>query len=298
MTVQWRILLKTMHRFPLWLKQAISDPETKDRIHALSDFRVNTVCQQAHCPNINSCLKNSELTFMILGDKCTRDCRFCAVEKNSGNSLTLDSDEPKRVGEMVESLGLKYVVVTSVTRDDLDDGGASQFVRVIDVIRQIDKRIGVEVLIPDFRGDTSSIEMVVNAYPTVIAHNLETVENLHGKLKPRSSYKVSLDVLRRIKIIDCDMITKSSLMLGLGESRHDILASLEDLRSINCDILTLGQYLAPSNRHYPVKEFINPQQFNEYRDIALGMGFKAVYSAPLSRSSYQAEQLYNTVSYV
>ncbi len=286
-----------MHKLPPWFRQDILDVKTKDKLNLLSEFKVNTVCQQAHCPNINTCLKNSELTFMILGDTCTRSCRFCAVNKISTNNLNVDLSEPYCVSEMVRLLGLKYVIITSVTRDDLVDGGASQFVKTISAIHEIDKNIGVEVLIPDFKGNATSIKSVVDAKAVVIGHNLEIVESLYRELKPESSYRVSLDVLRKIKEVGPWMITKSSLMLGLGESKSGVLAALEDLRSVACDILTLGQYLAPSAKHYPVKEFISPEQFDEYKGIALSMGFKAIFSAPLARSSYQAQDLYQEVSY-
>lgn len=286
-------------KLPSWFKQEIPDAVSLDRMHLLSEAKVNTVCQKAHCPNLSRCFKNRELTFMILGDTCTRNCRFCAVSKSEGRALlTLDIDETNRIAQTIKELRLNYVVITSVARDDLPDGGASHFAQAIKLIHESGQDIGVEVLIPDFLGDFSSIEVIVNARPIVVAHNLETVRRLSPELRPQADYQRSLNILRIIKEIDSAMITKSSLMLGLGENEEEIVATMEDLRSVNCDTLTLGQYLIPSSRHYPVKEFISVGQFIRYRDIAIELGFKAVLSGPLVRSSYQAKELYEEVKNV
>lgn len=295
MTARSKISLEQMHKLPLWFRQDILSAEIKDKLKSLSDFEINTVCQHAHCPNITTCLKNGEVTFMILGSVCTRSCRFCAVEKSRAFALAVDNDEPNRISKAVKTLGLKYVVITSVTRDDLVDGGAGQFVKTIDAIRSTNKDISIELLIPDFKANTDSIKKIVQVAPVIIGHNLETVEKLYPELKLESNYRISLSVLKKIKEINCGIITKSSLMLGLGEERDDTLKAFQDLRSVGCDILVLGQYLAPSSQHYPVKEFISTEQFDEYKNIALGLGFKAVLSNPLARSSYRAEEIYEEV---
>jgi lipoic acid synthetase len=232
---------------------------------------------------------------MILGGACTRNCAFCAVGKASRPSLSLDLDEPYRLQEAVRQLGLNYVVITSVTRDDLSDGGADIFAQCVELMRAIDSRIKVEVLIPDFKGRAGSIKRLLASRPDVVAHNLETVRRLYRDLRPMANYQVSLDVLKKIKEIDAAATTKSSLMLGLGETEEEVSEALADLRLSECDILTLGQYLAPSLTHYPIKEFVHPEQFKEYKKQALGLGFKGVLSGPLVRSSYKAEEVYKDV---
>jgi len=279
---------------PAWFKQEIPDAQTFGMAHLCLELGVHTVCAQAACPNITSCYKNRKATFLILGDTCTRDCGFCAVKKSGvAAALSLDRDEPWRIREAIKKLGIKYAVITSVTRDDLADGGAQIFSRTIKALRSLNTDIRVEVLIPDFRLNISSLKCVVEAGPDVIAHNLETVQRLYRPLRPSSSYEVSLRVLREIKVLKPALITKSSLMLGLGETEEEVFGALRDLRDCSCDILTLGQYLAPSQEHYPVKEFISTQQFGKYREMALALGFQSVFSGPLVRSSYQAERVYN-----
>jgi lipoic acid synthetase len=283
---------------PAWFKQEIPDSAILELAHVLSGRKVNTVCQSAACPNLGRCFKNRELTFMILGNICTRNCRFCAVHKSPGEVLGIDESEPERISQVVRELGIGYAVITSVTRDDLADGGAQHFVKVIDAIRTIDKGIKVEVLIPDFSANQRSIEKIISVEPSVMAHNLETVKRLCKELRPSSGYGRSLGVLKTIKDVNPEMITKSSLMLGLGEFEKEVIGAMEDLRRVKCDIITLGQYLAPSVLHYPVKEFIDIGQFTKYRDIARGLGFKAVLSEPLARSSYNAEVLYKEITHV
>ena len=228
---------------------------------------------------------------MILGKSCTRNCNFCNVEKSLNLKLEVDLDEPKRIARAVKVLELKYVVVTSVTRDDLEDGGASQFVKVIESIRSVNKAIKVEVLIPDFQGNAEALKKVVQAGPFVLAHNLETVERLYSTIRPQANYRRSLRLLKKAKELAGGLITKSSLMLGLGEREEEVVAALKDLRAYGCDVVTLGQYLAPSLKHYPVKEFILPEQFRKYSAIGLDLGFKRVLSGPKVRSSYHAEEL-------
>lgn len=278
-------------------KQEIIGTEALKIRALLSEFHVNTVCQQARCPNLNHCFKNLRVAFMILGNTCTRNCHFCAVNKSENVSLGINDDEPYRISRVVKILGLKYVVVTSVTRDDLSDGGAAQFAKTIEAIHKIDRNIKVEALIPDFKGDISSLETVISAYPQVIAHNIETVKRLYKEVKPQADYQVSLNVLRRIKEMQLSLITKSSIILGLGEREEEIVCAMQDLKNTGLDILTLGQYLSPGIQHYPVKEFISGDQFKRYKDAGLALGLKVISSAPLTRSSYQAEEMYKELIY-
>jgi lipoic acid synthetase len=284
-----------INRLPHWFRQDIPDTITLERTRIVSEFNIHTVCQEAKCPNFGYCFKNSRLTFIILGDTCTRNCRFCAVNKRNGeNSLGLDSDEPYRISQIVKRLSIKYVVITAVSRDDLCDGGAAQFAKTIGLIRVLNKNIKIELLIPDFQGRISSLRTVLDAGPDLVAHNIETISRLYKDLRPAANYQGSLDILKKIKELKPSLISKSSLMLGLGETEEEVKQTLEDLRKSECDILTLGQYLAPSKEHYPVKEFIDMEQFERYREIGLSLGFKAVLSGPLVRSSYRAEEVYKT----
>ncbi len=280
-----------INRLPYWFRQELPDGHISANIHLLSEFGVNTVCQQAKCPNLNSCFSNHKLAFLILGDTCSRNCRFCAVKK-SRSGPGLDADEPDRISALVKLLGLKFVVITSVTRDDLLDGGAAQFARTTEAIYNIDSNIKVEVLIPDFQGNLSALKCVVDASPSVIAHNIETVRRLYKEIRPQADYQLSLDILKMIKEINNCLITKSSIILGMGETEAEVIRALQDLKNAQVDILTLGQYLAPSKEHYPVQEFIHLTQFEKYKDFALELGFKAVLSGPLARSSYRAEEVY------
>lgn len=251
----------------------------------LSANRVHTVCQEARCPNTNRCFKNKQATFLILGDICTRNCAFCAVKKSSGNILSCDWQEPQRIAQAVTNLGLEYAVITSVTRDDLPDGGAVFFARAVECLRKISPPPKIEVLIPDFSGRRESIETLIKAKPDVAGHNIETIPRLYPRVRPMADYRRSLAVLKNIKEADPGMITKSSLMLGMGEKEQEVVLCMRDIRKTGCDILTLGQYLAPSAGHYPVKEFIPPEQFEQYRTTGLSLGFSEVFSGPLVRSS-------------
>ena len=283
---------------PSWLRQEIPD---KAALEQLSFFRrkgINTVCQHAKCPNWSGCFKDGQATFLILGNVCSRSCRFCNVKKNARLQSSL-ADEPDRVCEAVEKLGLKYVVVTSVTRDDLEDGGSWVFARTIEQIRRLSGEIKIEVLIPDFLGNLQALKNVVRSKPDVIGHNLETVPRLYPSIRPQADYKRSLRVLETIKESDSGIITKSSLLMGMGERDEEVVAVMRGLSLVGCDILALGQYLAPSKAHHPVSEYIDPARFDYYRDIALSLGFKSVASAPLVRSSYKAREIFNEVrSYV
>ncbi|PIP20619.1 MAG: lipoyl synthase [Candidatus Omnitrophica bacterium CG23_combo_of_CG06-09_8_20_14_all_40_11] len=296
------------NRLPIWFKQEIPDATVRGRKQLLSEFNINTVCCQAKCPNLSFCFKNLKFTFMILGNTCTRNCRFCGVnsiKKSRDNlrlsqepPLTVDQNEPYRISQIVKIFNLKFVVITSVSRDDLDDGGAAQFAKTIELIRNIDKNIKIEVLIPDFSGNIASLKTVIDAKPSILAHNIETVRRLYKTLRPKANYQTSLDMLKKSKEINPLLITKSSLILGVGEREDEIIYTMEDLRCSQCDILTLGQYLAPSDRHYPVKEFISIEQFQRYRRIGLRLGFKVVLSGPKVRSSYQAEEVLGELEYV
>jgi lipoic acid synthetase len=227
---------------------------------------------------------------MIMGDTCTRNCTFCAVAK--GHPAPLDPEEPAHIAEAVQKMNLNYVVVTCVTRDDLPDGGAGHFAATIKALHNIMPELKVEVLVSDFRGNMESVRTVVEAKPDVFSHNLETVSRLYAGVRPMAGYRRSLDVLRKAREISPSIVTKSGLMLGLGETQDEVIASMRDLRQVGCDLLTLGQYLAPSQKHHPVVRFVTPEEFAEYEQIGLAEGFKGVASAPLVRSSFKAEELY------
>ncbi|MCM8781220.1 MAG: lipoyl synthase [Candidatus Omnitrophica bacterium] len=284
-----------INRLPNWFLQEIPQHAALERMRFVSEYNLNTVCQKARCPNLGWCFKNNTLTFLILGDICTRSCRFCAISKSRGKVLALDKEEPHRIAHIVRLLGLKYVIITSVTRDDLSDRGAGQFAKTLEAIYSLDRDIGAEILIPDFSGDVNSLKMILDTRPSVIAHNLDTVKRIHKYLKPQASYQLSLDLLKRIKKYKKDIITKSSLMLGLGETDEDLKETMQDLRYSGCDILTLGQYLPPSQNHYPIREFISIDRFKSYEQMGYSLGFKAVLSGPLVRSSYKAEEVYNRI---
>ena len=281
-------------RLPFWFSQKPADPKTMLTMERLLDgLRLHTICESAHCPNIGECFSQKTATFLILGDVCTRDCTFCAVEK--GHPLPVDEAELQHLLEAAEKLNLSYIVITSVTRDDLFDGGASQFVRAINLLHENRGGAMVEVLIPDFRGSTEALKAVVEARPEVVNHNVETVPRLYPKVRPGADYSRSLELLFMVKNLNPEIVTKSGLMLGLGETKEEVVEVMEDLREANCDLLTIGQYLQPSPKHYPVVRFVSPEEFSEYRDIGKDMGFIEVASAPLVRSSFKAAELYAKV---
>ena len=278
-------------RLPEWFKQRIPRAGEMTKVTALlNELELNTVCQSAMCPNMYQCFTRNTATFMILGNVCTRNCTFCAVNKGLPNKP--DVREPSHVADAVIRLGLKYAVITSVTRDDLPDGGASHFRNVIELIHEKSPGTGVEVLVPDFAGNTSAVQSVVAVNPEVLNHNIETIPRLYSAIRPMASYRQSLEVLNHAKQIKPAQITKSGIMLGLGESRDEVLEVMRDLRQSGCDLLTLGQYLAPSSSHHPVHIYIHPEEFSSYIEPALEMGFAAVASAPMVRSSYRAEELF------
>ena len=278
-------------RLPPWFKKKIPPPGIMVGMKALLDgLSLNTICESALCPNIGDCFSGKTATFLIMGNTCTRKCSFCAVSK--GVPAPLDEREPEHLVEAVAKLGLKYVVITSVTRDDLPDGGAAHFAGTIARLRESDPTIIIEVLVPDFTGSSGSVKVIVDAGPDVVNHNLESVPRLYPTVRPGAIYKRSLRLLRQVKELDGHIITKSGVMVGLGETKDEIVHLMKDLRKVGCDLLTLGQYLQPSSCHHPVTRFIPPEEFDEYEHIGRKMGFRAIASAPLVRSSFDAAHLY------
>ncbi len=278
---------------PSWLiKKTPKQKNIRKITELLGKRNFFTVCESAKCPNIGECFSCQTMTFMILGDKCTRNCKFCAVEKKLDPcSLTLDPSEPFNVAQAAKKLNLKYVVVTSVTRDDLKDGGASQFAKTILEIKQEIPEVKIEVLIPDFQGNTKALETVLKAEPYVLNHNVETIERLYSQVRPEANYEQSLQVLKKSKQINKNIYTKSGFMVGLGEKFEEVIEVLKDLRSVDCDIVTIGQYLSPSKKHFPVAEYIHPDIFKAYEEKAYQLGFKFVASGPFVRSSYRAHEI-------
>jgi len=272
-------------RRPEWLKKKIDFDKNRKTSLLLNGLGLNTVCQEAKCPNISECFKNHHATFLILGKSCTRHCRFCAVEKT--DLLPLDLEEPKKIAACVKEMRLKHVVITSVTRDDLDDGGAAQFAKTIAEIKKLEECPRVELLIPDFKGLDRSLKTVIESKPDIIGHNVETVPRLYA-LRPETSYRLSLNVLKTLKKMDTSIYTKSALLLGLGETKDEVLNTLKDLRKVQCDFLALGQYLRPTLNNIEVAEYITPEKFLNYKEEALNLGFKHVESSPYVRSSYNA----------
>lgn len=286
---------KTMPmRKPSWLKRNLPrGPEYEKTRSLLREKRLHTVCEEALCPNIWQCFSSGTATFLIMGPNCTRNCKFCAV--SHGKTASLDPGEPGRITEAALSLDLDYLVITSVTRDDLSDGGASCFAEAIAKIRESMPEALIEILIPDFQGDRSSLRIAIEASPDVLNHNVETVPRLYPTARPEASYGRSLELLRTSEEINAMMPTKSGLMLGLGESDDEIEKTLRDILDTGCSILTLGQYLQPSTEHLPVERFVSPDEFDKWRDYAHRIGFSAVASGPFVRSSYRARELYDTI---
>jgi len=281
---------ETFARKPLWLWRGLPTAPAHDRLRSfLDDWRLHTVCREARCPNCEECFARGTATFMILGNTCTRRCRFCAVHQ--GEPTPTDPDEPRRVAEAAVQMSLDYVVVTSVTRDDLTDGGAGAFAETIRALRVRRPGVCIEVLIPDFGGDETALRTVIDARPDVLNHNLETVMRLYPKIRPEAVYARSLELLRRVRRRATDVAVKSGLMLGLGESPAELEVALKDLLSAGCRILTLGQYLQARKDCLPVVRFVPPAEFDAWEKAALSMGFHRVASGPLVRSSYHAEEL-------
>lgn len=281
-------LISTIMQHPEWLKVQLSGTHQTKKI--LRHYRVSTVCEEARCPNQGRCFSKNTATFMILGDRCTRNCSFCAVESN--NPLPPDHGEHRRVAEAALALGLKFVVITSVTRDDLPDGGAGHFAKTIQALRQNAPEIKIEVLTPDFKGDLEALRTVLNASPDVFNHNIETVPRLYASVRSKADYLTSMNILSSAKALYPYIKTKSGIMLGLGEKEAEVLSVLRNMADAGCDFLTVGQYLRPRKGNIPVVEYIKPEVFEQYKVKALEMGFKAVISSPLTRSSMNAEEMY------
>lgn len=280
---------------PPWLRRRLPSAGRSGLVvDALRSRALHTVCEEAHCPNQMECYSKGTATFLLLGPSCTRGCTFCAVDKSGVRPV--DPDEPVRVAEAVAEMSLRYCVLTMVTRDDLSDGGAGHVACTVRAIREKGTGVGVEVLISDLAGDRDALETVLAAGPDVLNHNLETVPRLYSSVRPQADYRRSLELIGRAAAHRPALVIKSGVMLGLGETREEILALMDDLLEAGCRFLTLGQYLAPSERHHPIVRYVTPEEFEDYGSEALGRGFHGVASGPLVRSSYQAEQMYKSVT--
>jgi lipoyl synthase len=278
---------------PSWLKVKAPSGENYSRIkNMLGDLKLATVCQEAKCPNMGECWSGGTATFMLMGEVCTRGCKFCHVKTGNPKGV-LDPLEPEKVAYSIAQMDLEYVVITSVDRDDLPDQGSNHFARTVRTIKKLDPELIVEILTPDFRGERECVNIVTDAKPDVFAHNVETVERLQKSVRDtRANYRQSLNVLKMVKEHDPNVYTKTSLMLGLGEQDEEILQTLKDLREIDCDVVTFGQYLQPTQKHLKVIEYITPEKFKYWQEIAEGMGFLYVASGPLVRSSYRAGEFF------
>ena len=274
---------------PIWIRTKITNTQNYFKTKEIIDKKkLHTVCQEASCPNISECWSKRHATFMIMGDICTRACSFCNVK--TGKPTFLDPLEPSKIALATKELNLNHVVITSVDRDDLEDGGANHFSKVILETRKMNKKTTIEVLTPDFLRKGKSFKVVVDANPDVFNHNIETVPSLYRSVRPGSRYFASVSLLKSIKEINKTIFTKSGIMLGLGETRDEVLQVMDDLLSANVDFLTIGQYLQPSVKHYPLKRYIHPDEFQEFKELALSKGFLIVASSPLTRSSYHADE--------
>jgi lipoyl synthase len=272
---------------PRWLKSNLPAGESYLKVKRIvSENNLHTICSSGKCPNLGECWGRGTATFLILGDICTRSCKFCAT--TTGNPLPVDTNEHHRIAESVNLMKLKHVVITSVDRDDLPDGGATIWAATIRGIRDVNPEITIEALIPDFNGIHKNLQLLIDEQPDIISHNLETVKRLTPQIRSKASYTMSLDVLAQISA--SGLITKSGIMVGLGETEEEVLALMDDLRSVGCSVLTIGQYLQPTSNHFPVQEYIHPDQFLKYKEMGLNKGFKYVESQPLIRSSYYAEK--------
>ncbi|OEU71489.1 MAG: lipoyl synthase [Desulfovibrio sp. S3730MH75] len=279
-------------RIPPWLRVKLPAGKSfNDTAKLLADLNLNTVCQNAKCPNTWNCFSRKVATFLIMGFVCTRNCAFCNI--TSGDMDPLDADEPRRLSEAVSRLGLKYVVVTSVTRDDLPDGGADHYAETITRIRTDHPDCKIEVLIPDFQGNLDALKTVIKAGPHVINHNVETTPDLYSEIRPQADYQQSLELLDRVKTLNNNIPAKSGLMVGLGETDEQVYKVIKDLAEINCDIVTAGQYMRPSKEHPAVKRYVEPRVFDEYAEYGKSLGIKNIFSAPLVRSSFQASESFD-----
>ena len=282
---------KALKKKPEWLKKSLNFNKEETKVkNIINKSNVHTVCQESKCPNIGECFSSNQATFLLLGNVCTRNCKFCNISNNQ-KKLALDENEPEKVSLAVKRMGLKYVVLTSVTRDDLSDGGASVFERTIEEIKKIDKSIKIEVLVPDFEGKKDSIITVINKEITVFGHNLETVKRLYQKVRPEADYERSLGVLKFAKSSNKNILIKSGIMVGLGEKFEEVIELMKDFYNAGGEILTIGQYLAPSLNSFPVYEYLNPEKFQNYREFGENIGIKKVIAGPFIRSSYLAEKI-------
>lgn len=282
-----------MQRKPEWLKVRFNQSAVREVAELMQGLNLNTVCKEANCPNLGECYLKHTATFMILGNICTRNCRFCNVA--TGRPLPPDPREPENVARAARKLGLRHVVVTCSTRDDLPDGGAEQFARTVRALRETCPGVTVETLISDMKGDPGSLDIVLAAHPDVLNHNVETVQELQKAVRPQASYERSLGVLRYCKEKDPTILTKTGFMVGLGETEGQIDRLMDDILATGCDILTIGQYLQPSPQHYPLARYVTPDEFAHYKELALRKGFRHVASAPLARSSYKAWEVLEDV---
>lgn len=279
---------------PPWLKVRYKAGYDFTKVeNLLEQLHLNTVCEEAACPNKGECFNRKTATFMILGRVCTRSCTFCNI--SDGSPDLIDPEEPAHIATAVRELDLRHVVITSVTRDDLTDGGSAHFAKVISAIRADDNETIIEVLIPDFQGDEAALNRVIAAGPHIINHNVETIPSLYPGVRPQADYRQSLELLRRVKAASSDIYTKSGMMLGLGEKEEQVIQVFRDLREVGCDFLTVGQYLSPSDKHHPVEEWVHPDQFDKYGKIAMELGFIHASSAPLVRSSYLADEAMKSI---
>ncbi|MBZ4647698.1 MAG: lipA [Clostridia bacterium] len=283
-----------MEKKPEWLKVLYNKDAVEAIANMMKDLGLNTVCKEANCPNIGECYKKHTATFMILGSRCTRNCSFCNV--TCAKPEDIDPEEPMHVAEAVKKLDLRHVVVTSVTRDDLSDGGAEHFAKTIRAIKSVSPNVTVEVLIPDLKGSEAALDTVLDACPDVLNHNVEAVKELYPLVRPQATYERSLGVLSYCKKKAPNMFTKTGFMVGLGETDEQIYTLMDDILATGCDILTIGQYLRPSKEHAELKRYLTPEEFEHYKKIALEKGFKYVASTPLARSSYQAFEALKTVT--
>ena len=282
-------MVQAKRRLPEWFKvQAPTSSNFNDLKSKITGAKLNTVCEEAACPNIGECWDSGTATFMILGDVCTRACRYCNVK--TGRPTEFDLFEPTRVATTVKEMNLSYAVITSVDRDDLVDGGSGAFAMTIKQIKKFNKNTKVEVLIPDFNGNTSALQTVLASEPDVINHNIESCRRVFRTVRPRGDYDQSIELLKRVKDSNYDIPTKSGMMVGLGETEQEIIETMKDLRSVDCDLITIGQYLRPSKKHIKIEKFYHPKEFNKFKEIGLELGFKHVASGPLVRSSYHADQ--------
>ena len=281
--------MTTTRRLPVWLKVKMpGGPNYSNLKKLMRQEGLHTVCEEARCPNIGECWERETATFMILGDTCTRACTYCAV--TTGKPTGLDLEEPLRLAQTVEKLQLKYAVITSVNRDDLADGGAFIFSQCITQIKKLTPRCKVEVLTPDFQGDIKALKSVIDSGPDTFNHNIETVRRVFPRIRAKGDYDLSLDVLANAKLINPECVTKSGMMVGLGETFEEIIDTMKDLRRVNCDLMTIGQYLRPSVKHSPISKWYTPQEFEELKDEGENLGFKHIASGPLVRSSYHADE--------